>query len=189
MKTAYLDTNVFIASYKPDDVYYEESSAIIKALDGGEIKGQTSTLTILETAAVASRTIQIRKGDDGKGIKRRAVSKAILNLSRLSLNFIHMPGDSLAAIDSNNIEMPAIFQQALLLTSSVGLRSFDLLHLASAKYSSLIDSDLGAFVTGDSDFLLRKKEISQIIGIPVLSPKEYAEGLGITNQKAGETGF
>ena len=77
--------------------------------------------------------------------------------------------------------MPAIFEQALLLESLAGLRSFDLLHLAAAKYRSLgaDSSEIGAFVTGDSDFLLRKKELSQIVGIPMLSPKEYVEALGL----------
>ncbi|MBI3116396.1 MAG: hypothetical protein HYZ12_03560 [Thaumarchaeota archaeon] len=56
----------------------------------------------------------------------------------------------------------------------------DLFHLAAAKYLSMMtDSDLGAFVTGDSDFLNKKKELSKLIGVPILSPKEYVEGLGI----------
>jgi predicted nucleic acid-binding protein len=179
LKSAYIDTNVFVASYKPDDVFYEESSAVIKAMKEGEIKGQTSTLTILETAAVASRTIRMRKGDDEKEVRRRAVGRAIIRLSRLGLRFIHAPGDSSALIDGSRVEMPVTFHQALLLASIVGLRSFDLVHLAAAKYSHLRDSDLGAFVTGDSDFLRRKRELAQVIGMPMLSPKEYVEGLGL----------
>ena len=179
MKSAYLDTNVFIASYKPDDVYHEESSAIIKALEQGEIRGQTSTLTLLEAAAVASRTIPIRKGDDEKEVRQSAVSKAILDISNLGLTFVHIPGDSSMPIDGSTIEMPAAFHQALLLASSVGLRAFDLVHLASARYSSLSHSDLSAFVTGDSDFLSKKKELTRILEMPILSPKEYVEGMGI----------
>ncbi|TLX98608.1 MAG: type II toxin-antitoxin system VapC family toxin [Thaumarchaeota archaeon] len=179
MKTAYLDTNVFVASYKPDDVFHEASTAIAKALGRGEIRGQTSTLTILESAAVASRTIRIRKGDDERDVRRRAVGRAILNLSRLGLKFIHILGDSSTPMDSYKVEMPAIFHQALLLASDVGLKSFDLVHLAAARYSGQMDSNVGAFVTGDRGFLRKKKDLSRIIGMPVLSPKEYVEGLGI----------
>ena len=93
--------------------------------------------------------------------------------------FVHVPCDSSAPIDGTRVEMPATFHQALLLASGVGLRSFDLVHLAAAKHSHLTDPDLGAFVTGDSDFLGRKKELALVIGIPILSPKEYVEGLGL----------
>ncbi len=179
MRTAYLDTNVFVSSYKPDDLYHREASMIIKALESGEIRGQTSVLTILEAAAVASRTIRIHKGDDEKEIRQMAVSKIIRNLSRLGLTFIHVLGDSSAPIDEIEVEMPAIFHQALLLASTIGLRSFDLVHLAAAKYASLMDSDKGSFITGDMDFLSGKRELSKVIGMPVLSPKEYVEGLGM----------
>jgi predicted nucleic acid-binding protein len=182
LKAAYFDTNIFIASYKPDDKYYEESSVIVEALKGGEIKGQTSTLTILETAAVASRTIQIHKGDDEKEVRRRAVGKAILSLSRLGLGFIHLPGDSSAPIDSHKVEMPAIFHQALLLASKIGLRSFDLVHLATAKYSSLTDSEVSAFVTGDAAFLRQKKDLSDLIDMPILSPREFIQAIGLKRE-------
>ena len=109
MRAVYFDTNIFVASHKPDDIYFKESSVIVGALKQGEIKGQTSTLTILETAAVASRTIQIRKGDNEEEIRRRAVGKAILSLSRLGLEFIHIPGDSSAPIDSLKVEIPTSF--------------------------------------------------------------------------------
>jgi len=179
LRSAYLDTNVFVASYKRDDRYHEESSTVLRAIRQGKIKGKTSALTILETAAVASRTIQMRKGDDEKDVRRKAVGKAILNLSKLGLYFVHMPGDSSAPTGGSRVEMPAIFQQALILASGVGLRSFDLVHLAAAKYSRLEDPELGAFVTGDADFLRRKGELAEITGTPILSPKEYVEGLGL----------
>ena len=38
---------------------------------------------------------------------------------------------------------------------------------------------LGAFVTGEKEFLARKKEPAEIIGMSLLPPKEYAEALGL----------
>lgn len=179
MSLAYFDTNVFVASYKLDDVYHGEASLILSALERGEIRGETSTLTILETAAVAGGIVAIHKTDNEAEIRSSAVARAILGLSKLGLSFVHIPGDSSAPIDGRKVEMPAVFHQALLLGPLAGLKSFDLVHLAAAKYSRLAGSELGAFVTGDSDFLRKKKDLSRIVCVPILSPKEYVEGLGL----------
>ena len=44
-----------------------------------------------------------------------------------------------------------------------------------------MNSELGAFVTGDKDFLSNKKELSEIMKMPIFSPKEYVEGLEISD--------
>lgn len=179
MSSAYLDTNVFVASYKEDDLYHKEAVTIIKALERKQIKGQTSVLTILEMAAVASRNVKIYTGDDEREVRSIAISKAILSLSKLGLTFIHNPGDAATVMDGITVDMPMILNQALLLAYSVGLRSFDLVHLAAAKHSKQTGRELSAFVTGDSDFLAKKSVISQILETPVLSPPEYVSGIGL----------
>lgn len=179
MSSVYLDTNVFVSSYKPDDPYYEEASIITKALERKQVKGKTSVLTILEMAAVASRNIKIYKGDNEKEVRSAAIGKAILTLSRLGLSFIHSSGDAYMVLDGITVDMPMILNQALLIAYSAGLRSFDLVHLAAAKHSKQTGSQLSAFVTGDSDFLTKKIAISQILETPILSPREYVQGIGL----------
>jgi len=119
--------------------------------------------------------VDVRKGEDGKAVRRRAVAKAILSLAKLGLTFVHIKGDSSATVGGRRVEMPAIFHQALLLAPAAGLRTFDLVHLAAAKYSRLQGNELGSFVTGDRDFLRNRKELSRIIGFPILTPIEYLE--------------
>lgn len=136
-------------------------------------------LTVLEIAAVASRNIRIYKGDNEREIRSAAISKAILNLSKLGLGFIHNRGDISTTINEMTVEMPMILNQALLLSYSVGLRTFDLVHLAAAKYANQTGSKLSAFVTGDSDFLNKKSVISQVLEMQVLSPAEYVRGIGL----------
>jgi hypothetical protein len=70
--------------------------------------------------------------------------------------------------------MPAVFGNALGL-STVGLKTLDLIHLSAAKYCKETVSELAGFLTGDNDFLLQKKTLSERIGIPFLSPKEFVQ--------------
>jgi len=42
-----------------------------------------------------------------------------------------------------------------------------------------MNNNLGAFVTGDNEFLSNKKELSGIMGMPILSPEEYVDVLGL----------
>jgi len=53
------------------------------------------------------------------------------------------------------------------------------MHIAAAKHAKQADGNLGALVTGDTDFLRKKQELSKIIGMPVLSPVEYIAALGL----------
>ena len=53
------------------------------------------------------------------------------------------------------------------------------MHLAAVNHAKHMNSELGAFVTGDTEFLLRKQQLSKLIGTPLLSPKEYVDALGL----------
>ena len=65
MRHFYLDTNVFISRWKPDDAYYSEAKIIASSLQKGEISAYTSVLTLLETASVAGRLYAHRMKDKG----------------------------------------------------------------------------------------------------------------------------
>jgi len=45
--------------------------------------------------------------------------------------------------------------------------------------AELTDSGIGAFVTGDAQFMSEKKAPAEMIGMPTPSPKGYVEGLGL----------
>ena len=55
----------------------------------------------------------------------------------------------------------------------------DLIHLAAVRHAKRMNRELGVFVTGDKGFLSNKKELSEIIGMSILSPKEYVRVLGL----------
>lgn len=177
-----MDTNVFISQLKPDDPYYEASKTIVKKIAGGDIAAETSVLTLLETASVASRLYDMKmagKDDISNDQRKIFIVKTISGLASLKPRFIHPPGDSPFFMRSVPAELPQVFGEAILMSLLIPLRTFDLIHLAAARWAKQSNQELGAFVTGDNGILLRKREASKLIDVPVLSPKEYVQALGL----------
>lgn len=180
MRHFYLDTNVFISRWKPDDPYYSEAKIIASNLQKGEISAYTSVLTLLETASVAGRLYAHRMKDKGPEQKKMFIIKTIRRLAVMSIRFIHLVGDIPLRLDNVKVDMPTLLADSIFLSFLTALRTLDLMHIAAARHAKQIDSEkLGAFITGDAELLARKDEISKIIGMPVLSPKEYVHALGL----------
>jgi predicted nucleic acid-binding protein len=180
MRHFYLDTNVFISRCKPDDAYHSEAKIIASSLQKGEISAYTSVLTLLETASVAGRLYAHRMKDKGPEEKKMFIIKTIRRLAVLRIRFIHLVGDIPLRLGNVKVDMPTLLADSIFLSFLTALRTLDLMHIAAARHAKQIDSEkLGAFITGDAELLARKDEISKIIGMPVLSPKEYVDALGL----------
>ena len=180
MRHFYLHTNVFISRWKPDDPYYSEAKIIASSLQKGEISAYTSVLTLLETASVAGRLYAHRMKDKGPEEKKMFIIKTIRRLAVLRISFIHLVGDIPLRLGNVKVDMPTLLADSIFLSFLTALRTLDLMHIAAARHAKQIDNEkLGAFITGDAELLARKDEISKIIGMPVLSPKEYVQALGL----------
>jgi len=180
MRHFYLDTNVFISRWKPDDPYYSEAKIVASSLQKGEISAYTSVLTLLETASVAGRLYAHRMKDKGPEQKKMFIIKTIRRLVVMRIRFIHLVGDIPLRLSNVKVDMPTLLADSIFLSFLTALRTLDLMHIATARHAKQIDSEkLGAFITGDAELLARKDEISKIIGMPVLSPKEYVHALGL----------
>jgi len=176
-----MDTNVFISRLKTDDPYHPEARAIVKSLEDDEIRAETSVITLLEVAAVSGRLYDSRKREGRRqGEKQRKVFvvKALKRLAELT-RFINMAGDTPLSVKGIHANLPSIFNEAVLLSLQSGLRALDLIHLAAARDAKRTNGELGAFVTGDNEFLAGKKYLAEILGMPILSPKEYVGALGL----------
>ena len=173
-----MDTNVFISGLKPDDPYHSDAKSIFRGLEQSEIQAETSVLTLLEIASVSGRLFKSRRGTTERE-RKTFVIRILGRLAGLKTKFINIEGDSPMAVRNIQTRLPNIFNEAILLSLECPLRSLDLIHLAAARHAKWVNDELGAFVTGDTEFLSNKKELFEIIGIPFISPKEYVEGLGL----------
>jgi predicted nucleic acid-binding protein len=179
----YLDTNVFISRYKPDDPYHSSSKRILAGLEAGSLRACTSPLTVLETACVTSRTYESRPGfasENGSKARGSVISALLKRLARLNLVFVHPPGDARFPVGECAVLMPAIFHLALNLSYKLGLRTLDCVHLAALMYSrSVLDEEVSFFVTADSDILERRRELREMTGCTFADPDEFARLAGL----------
>jgi len=178
MRNYYLDTNVLLSQYKLEDPFYRESLIIVKALKDEEIRGFTSPLTIIEACCFVSRNFPVRKGESHE-VKVTSVSKTLKEISKLRLTFISPLGDYPLSLNGQEVQMPAVFHQALVL-SPYGLKTLDIIHLSAARYARQTGLDIRGFVTGDNDFIRSKKTLLSIIDMPIISPKELVDTLGLS---------
>ena len=179
MKQFYMDTNVYISGLKPDDPFHSDSKAIVKALERNEIRAETSVLTLLEVASVSGRVYAAKKGKKSQKERKVFIVRSLRRLAGLKTKFINISGDTHLSIRGIEASLPSVFNEAILLSLKSTLKTLDLIHLAAAKHAKQVNTDLSAFVTGDKDFLSNKKELYEIMKMPVFSPKEYVDGLGI----------
>jgi predicted nucleic acid-binding protein len=181
MKQFYMDTNVYISGLKPDDPYHTYCKAIIRSLERDEIRAETSVLTLLEVASVSGRVYATKKGGKKKERERKVfIIRTLRRLAGLKTKFVNISGDTQLSIRGIQATLPSVFNDAILLSLKTSLRTLDLIHLAAAKHAKQVNDELGTFVTGDQGFLSDKKALSEIMGMPIFSPKEYVEGLGIS---------
>lgn len=176
----YMDTNVFISRYKPDDPFHSASKRILEGLEAGCLKACTSPLTVLEAACVTSRSYEDRPGSGSGPGKGPVISAVLKRLARLGLVFVHPPGDTRFPVGGDAVLMPAILHLALNLSFRVGLRSLDCVHLAALIHSrSVLDEEVSFFVTGDSEILKRRRELREVTGSAFADPEEFAGLAGL----------
>jgi len=178
-----LDTNVFISGLKPDDPYHSYARSMMASMRNGEIRGETSSLTILEVASVSARLYHSKRRTQGSEKERKVfVVSALRRLGGLKMKFVNVAGDGPSPIKAVQATLPGVFNEAILLSLRTTLRTLDLIHLAAAKHAKLMNPGLGAFVTGDREFLSNARRLVEIVGMPIISPRDHVAALA---QKLG----
>lgn len=171
----YLDTNVILARYAPDEPQHDEAKILMNKIEAGKIDAVTSVLTLVEVVCTTSRAYQ--KFDDEAGALGReevagAFLRRVLNIKKLEL--IPMGGELSVAAEERQVKLPALFALALEIGSKTGVKTLDTLHLASASIASRIyGNKVDYFVTLDEDILKRHEEIRNLIDSNVVSPVAF----------------
>lgn len=174
--STYVDTSIILARYVPSDPKS-------KALDGFFKRSHdaryVSEISILELYCVFSRIIRaglIRVLDESAGLEglgteekvKVAVEHAIrtwrLRVVRTERSFIKLP------VGRQTLEIGHELFEAIRLSSKLGLKTLDMLHLTYASAVREVQPDLETFTTLDKEIISRRGEIEKEIGIKVLEP-------------------
>ena len=170
----YLDTNVILARYAPDEPQHDEAKILMNKIEAGKIDAVTSVLTLVEVVCTTSRAYQ-RFDDEANALSREEVAGAFLRrLLIKKLEFIPMGGELSVAVEERQVKLPALFALALEIGSKTGVKTLDSLHLASASIASRIyGNKVDYFVTLDEDILKKHEEIRNLIDSNVVSPVTF----------------
>jgi len=161
----YLDTNIILARYAPNEVHHEEAKELLNKIENGNFSAVTSVLTLVEVACTTSRAYE-RYNHKLRELEREEVAGAFLRriLKIKKLAFIPIGGEVSVNADERHVELPALFALALEIGSKTGVKTLDTLHLASAAIAARIyGQKIDYFVTLDEDILKRRETINNLI--------------------------
>jgi predicted nucleic acid-binding protein len=168
VKSLYLDTNVFLAVHSPGDRGHGGSVTLLTAVEEGQAKAVTSTLTLIEIASAVKRSSNkfAKNGSDqelpGSFVRRALRTK---NLEYVGLG-AEIPLGQEARV-------PSVYAIALKAVRTLPLKTLDLLHIASAYAAiRLHGRQLDYFTTLDEGILDHRKEVKTFLGCPSATPGE-----------------
>jgi len=173
----YLDTNIILARYAPDEPQHDEAKNLLVKIEEGKLAAVTSILTLIEVVSTTSRAYE-RFKDKAESIKREEVAGAFLRrvINIRNLDFIPMGGEISINVEEQRVKLPALFAVALEIGSKTGVKTLDNIHLAAASIASRIyGQKIDYFITLDEDLLKHKEEIKDLIEVKVATPAEISE--------------
>jgi len=170
----YLDTNIILARYAPDEVHHEEAKELLNKIESGNLSAVTSVLTLVEVVCTTSRAYKRYNRKVGALGQEEVAGAFLLRILKIKkLGFIPMGGEVSVNVEQDHVELPALFALALEIGSKTGVKTLDTLHLASAAIASRIyGQKIDYFVTLDEDILKRREAICSLIESRVVSLSE-----------------
>jgi len=170
----YLDTNVILSRYAPDEPQHVEAKKLLEEIEGGKLAAVTSVLTLVEVVSTITRAYE-RFTDKTESLKREEITGIFLRriMKIRNLDFIPVGGEVSIKVEERSVKLPASFAIALEIGSKTGGKTLDNLHIAAAFVASRIyDHKIDYFVTLDEDILRHQGEIKELIETKVITPAE-----------------
>jgi predicted nucleic acid-binding protein len=178
--TCYLDTNVIVTRYLPTDPNFPAVNTFFKKSHEAKYG---SEISVLELYCVFSRLIRggavsvvdyvdeferLNADDKVRISVEHAIQTWHLRVAVPEISFSKLP------ISKQVIELDHRFFEAIRVSSKLGLRTLDTLHLAFASTLREVAIDLDTFMTLDREILSMREDIERELGIHVASPTSGA---------------
>ena len=166
MVVVYVDTNVIIARYKPNDPLYSIANKFFQK----NYEFVISPITLVELYSVLSRVRPFLKFEKGlENTNMDTLIAFILYDSKLKIvarSFI-----SRLQILSKRLRVPLEYHLAIKFAEKLQLKTLDMLHIA---YAYMLRNRLDYIVTGDDDILKARELIKRHMGLEIREPSEFA---------------
>lgn len=170
----YLDTNIILARYAPEEPRHRNAKNLMSKIEGGEFTAVTSVLTLVEVVSTTSRAYD-RFTAKAESLGREEIAGAFLRriMSISNLGFIPFGGEVSINFDRRIIKLPAVLAIAFDIGSKTGVKTLDNIHLAAATIASRIyGHKIDYFITLDEDILKRHEEIGKLTEIKIAAPAD-----------------
>ncbi len=169
---AYVDTNVLVAAYAPNDPLHKPSKAFLETSKAPRI---ISPLTFEELSSVLARTeedleLPAALAKEPPARRIRAVVEYVIRDSGLTL--ASDLGSSRVHVGGRSVSIPLEYWKAARLAPLLKLRALDLLHLAYAHLIDRLEFSVKTFVTGDEGIISRAVDVHKSLEIAVKHPKD-----------------
>jgi predicted nucleic acid-binding protein len=169
---AYIDTNVIMAKYLPQDPYHKSSKTFLNSAKGENV---VSPLTVVELTAVIARHAEELQAPDEilpKDSRRRIRSVVEFFLRDSNLTTMSVHANARTKIAKSILTVPLEYVTSLRLASALKLKTLDLMHLAYAENIRSSGRELDWFVTTDKDIVKKSDHIERLLSIKVKEPNE-----------------
>lgn len=179
MKTIYLDTNVILAQWSSQDPHHKDSTVIISAIKKVQINGYFSSFGLVEVAAVIKR--QESKFSPTHKPSTNLPLEFVRKVRKIpNMNIFN---DSIilnVRISGKPTEILATYWKSLSITTRLGLKTLDTIHLALATIiPKVTGTTMDYFVTGDKEILNKGNEIKKFYDISVVDPSLFIQVEGL----------
>lgn len=167
---AYVDTNVILARYFPDDELHADSTIFLESTRKKKI---VSPVSAAELAAVVSRIeaeLQAPTELLQEPPKRRVRALVEFFIKDSGLLMASAPVQARVRLGGTVLLVPIEYHNCIQLAHALRLKTLDLMHLAYADSLRKWGHELDSFVTGDEDILARSDAILEQLGISVKKP-------------------
>ncbi|MHA1300713.1 MAG: type II toxin-antitoxin system VapC family toxin [Candidatus Helarchaeota archaeon] len=182
MKNIYIDTNVILSYYKPNEIFH---NAARKILNSKRIKLISSDLTIIELCSSISRQYsqnEIKISSSAQKILEKEDEftqiMALIKYILLSLNieFFSNPGTQNFKLNNFKLDMCLDFYQTFYISPRLKLRTLDNLHIGALfNIVSLNKIKVDYLCTNDDEILNQKKIINEITGATPINPNQLKD--------------
>ena len=180
----YLDTNVLVAYFKPNDPYYLDSRAILNC---SRINKVVSFLTLAEFSSAISRLEkggQVEFAPEIRAIiskippREKAIILSKYIVKKFNLEVLGAKEPVNLKIGDKPVLFPLEFLKIINLSCELGLKTLDNLHIAVVALENKI-AEIKYFVTGDNDIIDHRERTLSVTGCPALTPKEFVKLMGL----------
>lgn len=167
---AYVDTNVILANYFPEDKLHSRASAFFELSRKRKIVSPVSTVELFAVVSRLETEIQAPKEILEEPPRRRVRALVEFLIRDCKLFLASVPAQAKIKIAGTVLSVPVEYESCIRLAHALKLKTLDLIHLAYADNLRKWGHDVGVFVTFDGDILRSSANIQQQLGIEVKEP-------------------